>query len=184
MPARTYTKLLDRAQDQYGYITPGDARELGFTPDYLRVLAAREGLEKLGRALYRVPLVPVTELDPYMQAVLWTGRRGVLSHETALDLYELCDVNPAAIRLTVPKKFRTRQAVPRTYRLHREDLDPRDATAYEGIPIVTPMRAILGGIEQHLGWHLLDQAIDTARRRGLITKKDVVVLASYRHVVK
>jgi hypothetical protein len=52
--------------------------------------------------------------------------RGALSHETALDLYELCDVNPAAIHLTVLKGFRTRKQVPSAYRLHYANLTPGD----------------------------------------------------------
>jgi hypothetical protein len=147
-----------------------DARSLGVDPTQLRLMAARQTLEHLGRGLYRMPMVPVTSLDAYMEAVLWTGRRGVLSHVTALDLYELCNVNPSAIHLTVPGGFRTRKAVPEIYRLHRIDLDPAEAGWHEGIPIVTAERAILGGIQQALGWQLIDQAIATARGRGLITR--------------
>jgi hypothetical protein len=47
---------------------------------------------------------------------------------------------------------------------------------------VTPERAILGGIEQALGWQLIDQAIDTARARGLITKAAARRLAALRHL--
>jgi predicted transcriptional regulator of viral defense system len=175
--------LLDRAQHQYGFLTPQDARELGVDPTQLRLMAARDTLERRGRGIYRVPVVPPTQLDDYMEATLWTGRRGVLSHDTALDLYELCDVNPSAIHLTVPRGFRTRRAVPETYRLHRFDLDPGEVAWHEGIPIVTPERAILGGIEQALGWHLIDQAIETARARGLITKAAAERLAAQRHLL-
>ncbi len=182
MPGRTFTTLLDHAQRQYGYLTPDDARELDIAPTQLRLMAARQTLEHLGHGLYRMPMVPATKLDAYMEAVLWTGRRGVLSHETALDLYELCDVNPSAIHLTVPSGFRTRKAVPEIYRLHRFDLDPAEVGWHEGIPIVTPERAILGGIEQALGWQLIDQAIETARARGLITKATVKRLAAVRHL--
>jgi predicted transcriptional regulator of viral defense system len=170
MPGRTFTALLHHAHQQYGYLTPEDARELGIDPTQLRLMAARNTLEHLGHGLYRMPMVPATRLDAYMGAVLWTGRRGVLSHETALELYELCDVNPSAIHLTVPTRFRTRKAVPDSYRLHRFDLDPAEVGWHEGIPIVTTEQAILGGIEQALGWQLIDQAIVTARARGLITK--------------
>jgi predicted transcriptional regulator of viral defense system len=170
MPGRTFTTLLDQAQEQYGYLTPDDARKLGVDPTQLRIMAARGTLEHLGHGLYRMREVPPTQLDPYMEAVLWTGRRGVLSHETALDLYDLCDVNPAAIHLTVPKGFRTRKQLPPTYRLHHDDLPPENERWHEGIPIVTPERAILGGIEQALGWQLIDQAIRNARERGLITE--------------
>jgi predicted transcriptional regulator of viral defense system len=115
-----------------------------------------------------------------MEAVLWTDRRGVVSHETALDLYDLCDVNPTAIDLTVPTSFRTRKRPPTVYRLHRERLDPDEVRWFEGIPIVTPERAIRGGIEQGLGWHLIDQAIKTARGRGLIDRPTAARLAARR----
>ena len=182
MPGRAFTVLLNHAQQQYGYLTPDDARELDIDPTQLRLMAARHTLEHLGHGLYRMPMVLPTQLDAYMEAVLWTGRRGVLSHETALDLYELCDVNPSAIHLTVPSGFRTRKAVPEIYRLHRFDLDPAEVGWHEGIPIVTPERAILGGIEQGLGWQLIDQAIATARARGLITKQAAKRLAAMRQL--
>jgi predicted transcriptional regulator of viral defense system len=182
MPGRNFTTLLERAQRQYGYLTPDDARELDIDPTQLRLMAARDTLEHLGHGLYRMPMVPVTQLDAYMEAILWGGRRGVLSHETALDLHELCDVNPSAIHLTVPTGFRTRKAVPEIYRLHRFDLEPAEVGSHEGIPIVTPERAILGGIEQALGWQLIDQAIGTARARGRITKPAAERLTAMRHL--
>jgi hypothetical protein len=91
-------------------------------------------------------------------------------------------VNPSAIHLTVPRGFRTRKAVPRIYRFHRFDLDPAEVGWHEGIPMVIPERAILGGIEQALGWQLIDQAIATARARGLITKLAAKRLATMRHL--
>jgi len=82
----------------------------------------------------------------------------------------------------VPRGFRTRKDVPEIYRLHRFDLDPAEIGWHEGIPIVTPERAILGGIEQALGWQLIDQAIETARARGLITRPAAKRLAALRHL--
>lgn len=182
MPGHAFTKLLDRAQQQYGYLTPDDAREVGVDPTQLRLMKQRKTLQRVGRGLYRVWLVPPTPLDAYMQAVLWTRRKGVLSHATALDLHELCDVNPNAIHLTVPPDFRTRKKVPPTYRLHRADLAPDGSAWHEGIPVVNAEQAIVGGIEQALGWALIDQAIDNARTRGLITRTAAERLSAHRYL--
>ena len=59
-----------------------------------------------------------------MAAVLWpTGIQGVLTHDTALDLWDVSDVNPAKTHTTcAPRTPPTSD--PRTYVIHREDLDP------------------------------------------------------------
>jgi predicted transcriptional regulator of viral defense system len=111
-----------------------------------------------------------------MQATLWPRRLGVICHDSALDLWDLCDVNPAKIHLTVPKTARIRRATPPGYVVHARDLDPGDVTRFEGIPVVTAYRAILDGTERHLDRRLIDQAIDSARRRGLLTHDELATL--------
>jgi predicted transcriptional regulator of viral defense system len=117
-----------------------------------------------------MPLVPATERDQYMEMVLRTQGRGVLSHATALDLHGLCDANPDVIHLTVPVGFRTRRQLPGVVRIHRKELQHGEHTLHEGIPIVTPLRAIRDGIEMGLGAHLIEQAITTALETGAITE--------------
>lgn len=177
MPGRIYTQLLELANEQFGYVTPGDARAAGIDPLRLQDLARRDLAEHVAHGVYRIPLVPRTALDQYMEATLWPrGAQGVLCHETALDLHELCDVNPATIHLTVPGHYRVRRAVPKLYVLHHRKLDDTDVTLHEGIPIVTPYRAILDGVEAHLGPRLLDQAIETAAGRGLLRREQIANL--------
>ncbi|MGH2758365.1 MAG: hypothetical protein ACRDKJ_02270 [Actinomycetota bacterium] len=122
-------------------------------------------------------MVPTTALDQYMEAVLWTRTPAALSHETALDLYELCDVNPARIHITVPATYRLRRNAPAVYELHRRDLDEADSTLHEGIPIVTIRRAILDCIEANIGGHLIGQALEEVRKKGLIGERDVALVS-------
>ena len=61
-----------------------------------------------------------------------------------------------------------RRAIPKNYTVHERALAADDLTNFEGIPVVTARRAILDGIERHLDARLLDQAVDTAQRRGLL----------------
>ena len=172
MPGRVYTRLLELANERFGYLTPEDVRAVGIDPLRLQDLARRGLAERVARRVYRIELVPRTTLDQYMEATLWPqGVKGVLCHETALDLHDLCDVNPAKIHLTLPAHHRVRRAVPKAYVLHHRDLEDADVALHEGIPIVTPYRAILDGIEAHLGTRLLDQAIETAAARGLLRRE-------------
>lgn len=175
MPGRIYTQLLDVANAQNGFVTTEDAKALGINPLRLQDLARRGTAEKVGHGLYRLTAIPAAPLDAYMEATLWPhGTRGVLSHETALDLHELCDVNPARIHITVPKVFRPRRETPKLYVVHRRDLAAGEKTLFEGIPIVTPFRAILDGVEGNLGRRLLGQAIENAAGRGLLRPEELV----------
>ena len=172
MPGHVYNTLAEIAVDQHGYVTVRDAEQHGIDPHRLVEMARRGTVERVAHGIYRMPVIAPTGLEQLMEATLWPRGQGVLSHQTALDLHELCDVNPARIHLTVPRAQRITRQVPPLYAIHHRDLDERERTHHEGIPVVTPARGILDGIEMHLRADLLDQAIETARRRGLIRGDD------------
>ncbi len=177
MPGAAFNKLADVAADQYGFVSQHDARLLGIQPMTLIRMSERGTLERRGHGLYRMRYFPVSPLDSYMEATLWPrGTRGVLSHETALDLYELSDVNPSKIHLTVPRDHRIRREVPAMYRVHHETLADADVTLYEGIPIVTPTHAIRQSHAAHLGLALIGQAIDHGESNGRLTRKEAARL--------
>lgn len=96
-----------------------------------------------------------------------------MSHETALQLHDLCDVNPAKIHITVPIRYRARRKGAEPYVVHHADLAERDITWHEGIRIVTPVLAIRQGIGIHTPLHLLHQAVGNARARGLAITKEL-----------
>ena len=170
MPGKTYDHVYEIAVDQFGYFTTAQALETGARRQSLEMMAKRGNIERVSHGVYRVNAIPVTRLDPYMEATLWPGRqRGVLSHETALELYGISDVNPEKIHVTVPKRFRTHRTVPTSYVLHHADLDVRDVSSFEGIPTTTALRAIEDCHRTHLGPALIAQAIEDGFKRGLLT---------------
>jgi predicted transcriptional regulator of viral defense system len=165
MPGALYNRLADLAGENYGYLTTEEVEKEGIDPHRLLELARRGQLERRARGLYRLPLIPPTPVDAYREATLWPrGSEGVISHATALDLYGLGDANPAKIHLALPRAHRPRRAVPRQYTLHHEDLDPEDVRLYEGIPVVSPAKAIRQS--KKLGAELLRGAIEGGLRRG------------------
>jgi predicted transcriptional regulator of viral defense system len=174
VPGRIYIELLDLAQDQHGYLRTEDVREAGFDPKRLVDYERRGVAERVAYGVYRMNAIPPDELEEYMRAALWPMGTGVLSHETALDLYELCDINPARIDVTVPRRYRTHRPVPVLYRLHPRDLASEQTGRLRGLPIVTPLRAILDGIESDVRGELVEQAIQTAEQQSLITPDGAV----------
>jgi predicted transcriptional regulator of viral defense system len=178
MPGKWYAELFDIASDRYGYVTPHDATSIG-AQDRVLVDMERHGhLHRVSRGLYRFRSFPPSVRDELMAATLWPNRLGVISHDSALDLWDLGDVNPAKIHVTVPKTARVRRRVPPAYVVHVRNLDEGDVTNVEGIPVVTPLRAILDGIERHLDDRLIRQAIDGAQRRGLLVGDEISRIAA------
>ncbi|HEV3045751.1 MAG TPA: type IV toxin-antitoxin system AbiEi family antitoxin domain-containing protein [Solirubrobacteraceae bacterium] len=177
MSGAVFDRLAELADDQYGFLTQQQTRALGVQPMTLVRMAERGVLERRGHGLYRVAHFPMAPLDSYMEATLWPrGTRGVLSHETALELYELSDVNPSKIHITVPQGHRIRREIPALYRVHHETLAGGDVTFHEGIPIVTPAHAIRQCHAEHLGLALIGQAIDHGLRNGRLTGKQAAQL--------
>lgn len=164
-------ELWEIGLDQYGLVTADDARRRGVPVVELGKLASRGKLQRLAYGLYRFPEWPAGPRDHLMEAVLWTrDPAAVLSHETALDVYELSDVNPDRIHVTIPVRAKPlrRRHVPAAYTIHYEDLEPAQRGYWEQIPTVTPRAAIDQCVASGVRSDLVHQAIEAARARGLV----------------
>ena len=167
MPYDAYDKIHALALEQHGVFSADQARNLGVDKRSLVTMAARGHIERLAHGLYRDKKAPETQWTPYMRAVLWPYRNpGVLSHETALALMELSDVNPAAIHVSVPRGFRTLRKPPRGVVVHRADVPDTDVAPIEGLPTTIAARAIRDCATENLGPALIRQAIADAQRKG------------------
>jgi predicted transcriptional regulator of viral defense system len=178
MPGRVWERAFEVAVEQYGHVTLADLERLGADPVRLRQWLRRGKIQRASHGVYRFPQIPPTPLDPYMLAALWPAGRGVLSHDTALELHELCDVNPEKIHLTVPADYRPRRRGGERYVVHRENLPDDAVTRHEGIPVVTPAIAIRQALEHGTPRHLVRQAVETARRTGVAAKRALDELES------
>lgn len=170
MPTNRFTELAEVAADQHGYFGLEDSRAVGYADNTVAQMARRGRIERVSQGVYRIPFLPGGPMGPHMAAVMWpAGVRGVISRDTALDLWDVGDVNATKIHITVPRAHRPQRAVPNVYDVHREDLDEGDVTAIEGVPVVTLERAIRECAAGHLAPDLLEQAIRHGRERGLLT---------------
>ncbi|MBK8461284.1 MAG: type IV toxin-antitoxin system AbiEi family antitoxin domain-containing protein [Micropruina sp.] len=172
--------LWEIALDHHGFVTTDEARVLGIAAHTLRFLARRGTLRHEAHGVYRFERFPASKADDYMQAVLWTGRADTaLSHETALDLLELADVNPDRIHVTVPDGARVRRQGGERIVVHQEDLRPERLGWWEGIRCVTSATAIRQVIDDgSTQVHLIRQAIEVGSARGALTVEEGVHLTS------
>jgi predicted transcriptional regulator of viral defense system len=165
--------LLDRlrevALDQHGYVTTAQAAEVGVPVTELSKMVARGRLDRVAHGVYLVPQVAASQYDPYLLAVLWTGApEACLSHETALQAWEISDVNPDLIHVTVGRKRRIDRRGGEGYVLHHHNLEPSQVTWWQQIPITDVPTTIAACIEWGTPTYLVKQALERAGRTSLL----------------
>ncbi len=170
-------RVYEIAEEQYGYFTTRQAGSAGVDPRNVVMMAQRGTVERVSRGVYRLRRFPESSHGQYMEAILWPhGIQGVISHESALSLYGMSDVNPSKVHITVPQAYRVRRRVPRFLVLHHADLDSGEIETVEGIRATSPARTIRDCADTHLSTALLRQAISDGNRLGRLTKKQAECL--------
>jgi predicted transcriptional regulator of viral defense system len=171
-------ELLPLAEQNDGLVTASQARAIGIADSVLARLTLRGKRERVARGVYRIPYFPADRLSQYRESVLWAhashGPEHVaLSHETALAVYGISDVNPSRVHITVPKSARLRRRKPKWIVIHRGDLPPTDVTVHEGLPVTTVAKSVLDVLNATGRLGLARQAIKDARKEGYISAAEV-----------
>jgi predicted transcriptional regulator of viral defense system len=169
-------KLFEIADRQQGYFTAGQAKECGYYDSHFKRYLSSGEWVKMGRGLYRLARYPLSDRPDLIEWSLWSRNKqgeiqGVWSHETALDLYELCDIMPAKLHLTVPHNFRKSISIPLVLKLHRANLKEKDWTEQQGYRVTTPIKTLLDLAEtSQISDDLLKQAVIEGRKKGILSK--------------
>src|SRR5882724_4983388 len=169
-------RLFDIAEAQEGFFTAKEAKAAGFAENTHPYHVQVGNWIREHRGIYRLALFPVAEHPDLVKWALWSRNRngvteGVYSHQTALSLYELSDLNPAKLHITVPSHFRRNSAIPGILVLHFADLADEDVQTAQGFKRTRPLRTILDLIEADtVERTFLRQALRQALHRGLITR--------------
>lgn len=174
--------LFETASTQRGYFTTVQARHCGFTTDLLTYHTKRGRFRRVYRAVYRLRDYPTWEREEVVAAWLAIGRdQAVVSHESALDLFELSDVVPNAIHVTVRRSQRY-LSPPRGVQLHTVTPPPdcTDVVEWEGIRVTSVARSITDAAESGVGPEQVEKAVRQAVRRGLVTSEQLVEAARGR----
>jgi predicted transcriptional regulator of viral defense system len=143
-----FAVLMNIAQDQQGYFTTKQAIEAGYADNTHPYHVRTGNWERVGRGIYRLTHLPPPEDGEMMAWLLWSRGRdekpvAVMSHQTALSLFELGDFNPAKIHMIVPPAFRRNTRPSKAVVLHRAGLTPAELTHLRGLTVCRPLRALV-----------------------------------------
>lgn len=161
-------RLLAIAARQSGYFTAAQALDAGYSYPAQAYHAKRGNWLRIDRGIYRFPEWPTGLREDLVRWSLWSRGRAVVSHETALSVHELGDVDPAHVHLIVPPNFRQRNS---GVVGHRADLPRQDIEEHEGFHVTTPLRSLLDVATGELDLDQLARAIEEALARGMTTRR-------------
>ncbi len=176
-------ELFEIAENQQGYFTFQQAIAAGFSDKNHAYHVKAGDWIKVFRGIYRIAKYPVGEREELVLWFLWSRNRsnvpqGAYSHYTALDLYELSDNMPSKLHMTVPLGFRRMAKIPEI--LHRVKLQANEVVMKPGYKVTTPLRTLVDIIEDGvLAEDLLIQAVQDAKKKGLITKHAIEINQRY-----
>ncbi len=187
-----FAGLMEIAQDRQGYFTTKQAIEAGYADNTHPYHVRAGNWERVWRGIYRMKYLPSPEDGEMMVWLLWSRGRdekplAAMSHQTALSLFNLGDFNPAKIHMTVPMAFRRNSRLPKGVVLYRAKLGASEVTELRGLRVCRPLRALCDVARANPNaMDDLKQAAKEARRRGLITEREISArqgIASNRELV-
>lgn len=174
-----HRQLYSIAESQYGYFTTKQAVGAGYKsnihPYHVRV----GNWIRIYRGIYRLSCFPGSEKEHYMIWYLWSRNRkgkaqGIYSHHTALSIYNLSDIMPSKIHMTVPKTFRRHSELPGIISLHFRNIEEKDTLVENGVRITSPVKTIKDLYQDQLVTDdIISQSVTEGLERGLFTKEDI-----------
>lgn len=168
-----WTRLQTLAKHQHGHFSVQQALEVGLTRPAISYQLRNGRISNPERGVYRFSAYPATDNEHLAILMLWSQLDPSIafSHETALAHYELDDVLPEKIYLTVPKSFRQ---TPREHIvLHRSQLQPDEVYRAGILQFTDPLRTLLDLLRAGYPTEQLHEAMRTAIDKGLLRKGNV-----------
>ena len=169
-------------EGQQGYFTSKQATNAGYQLGSQAHHVKSGNWARVERGIYRLTRFPQSPEEQLVIYALWSRNRegrpeGVYSHQTALSIHELSDVNPAKLHMTVPVAFRRTAKTPNVLVLHRSNLDQKDIELRQGFAVTRPLRTIADlAVAESTARGLVQQALMEGRRSGVITAREISML--------
>jgi predicted transcriptional regulator of viral defense system len=180
--AKTEDVLRDLAGEHDGFFTTLEAGAAGVPSVIVAQLHQRGRIERVAQGLYRFPTWPASEFRQYQEAVLWPQvyrnlDYSLISHDSALEFYNLTLLNPSVVHVTLPEHTRIRRTAPSWIRLHFVAVPESDRRWEHRVPVVSIPRAI-EDVAETRGLDVVHHAVSEARERRLLREDELVRLVT------
>lgn len=172
-----YDLLYEIAEGQAGYFAAHQARSVGFSWERLSANVKTGRFQRVAHGIYRLSQFPGSQHEDLFVARLRTGPGSVISHESALSVYDLSDVLPGEIHVIIPRTGSRRR---KGIRLHTNRLKEDEITLREGLPITKVERTIADVAFSGMAEDQVQEAIRDAIQRGLTTRQQLIDIADRR----
>jgi predicted transcriptional regulator of viral defense system len=161
-----YNQLYNIAEGQGGYFAASQARKLGFSWDRLSKNVGTGRFTRVAHGVYRIIQFPGSAFEDLFIAWLRAGPNSVISHESALSVYDLSDMLPTEIHIIVPRSSSVRR---KGIRQHTNQLEDSEVTTREGLPITTVARTLADVSTTGLAKEQVKLAINEGINNGMVT---------------
>lgn len=172
-----FDTLYQIAEGQSGYFTTKQAVEAGYYRQRLYDLANRGQFIRVQHGIYRLARFPASQFEDLYIASLRIGPDSVVSHDSALAVYELSDILPTKTHIIMPRTGSRRR---KGIQLHTHKLQVGEVAEREGLRITTVERTIADVIVGGISYQHARQAVQEALQRGLTTKSKLQKQAERR----
>ena len=178
--AKSEDVLRELAGEHDGYFTTLGAGAAGVPSVIVAQLHQRGRIDRVAQGLYRFPRWPTSEFQQFHEAVLWPQiyrhlDYSLISHDSALEFYNLTQLNPGVVHVTLPVHTRIRRTAPSWIRLHFIDIPESDRRWEHRVSIVSIPRAI-EDVAETRGLDVVHQAVTEARERRLLREDELAHL--------
>jgi predicted transcriptional regulator of viral defense system len=169
------SSLFQIASTQGGYFTAFQAKQAGFTgKNHLYHVQAGNWIREC-RGIYRLARFPLQDDAQYSLWGVWSLNRkgfpqGVFSHETALSLFDLSDLQPEKLHMTLPRGYRRHGTIPKVLLLHHANIELSECEERNGYRVTKPFRTIADLVRaRSISPEFIKQAVPQALDKGYLT---------------
>ena len=169
--------LYQVAESQQGLFTARQAVQAGYDERNHPYHVKSGNWIKEYRGIYRLKNFPYSPDSQLSLWSLWSCNKkgqvqGVYSHETALQIYNLSDLSPSKLHITVPINFRRGSPIPDILVLYKDILKPSEWQTIADYRVTTPTRTLFDIFHsRNIPKNFINQIIIEGCSRGLFPKQ-------------